>query len=315
MKHYLRALIQPAMLGFLLAGAFQTEGQQAGASRAGQPAVMLGVLEDHPGVHTGDPNFWRVRAVFEKKGSEWEAFPNPCTDLACLKGLAKRYPKEVNWTITFDGRDLGQVTARTPPQFLDLDSVGTEQITSSGPVPTVGKRSMANSGFYYSPAYRSLVAVSKPYFKDPDVWKPSHLSTELPSALRQRFRGKFPKVSNCRNPAENILRSWPYRDEDIRIGKTYSSKENWSLAELHLPGWNCDAPQEDGSPFLAQWYAIAPTGEIRFLGSGMWLIDAGDYDGDGRSEVLFAVEGFAKDGYRLFYQDLQKSAEFSFYHN
>jgi hypothetical protein len=276
---------------------------------------MVGVLEDHPGVHTGDPNLWRVRAAFEKKDSEWESFPNPCADLACLKALAKRYPKEVNWTITFDGRNLGQVTARTPPEFPDLDSVGTEQITSSGPVPTVGKRSMANSGFYYSPAYRSLVAVSKPYFNDPDVWKPSHLSTELTGALRQRFREKFPKVSNCRNPDENIPRSWPYRDEDIRIGKTYSSKENWSLAELYLPGWKCDGPQKDGSPFLAQWYAIAPTGEIRFLGSGMWLIDAGDYDGDGRSEVLFAVGGFAKDGYRLFYQDFRKSAEFSFYHN
>ena len=317
MRHDLRTLIQALLLSLWVVVPFQTVAQQVGTSVERQPEVILGVLEDHPGVYAGEPNFWRVRVLFEKKGSEWKAFPSPdsCTDLPCLKALTKSYPREVNWTIAFDGRNLGQVTTRTLPEVRGPDSVCAQQITSAGPVPTVGKRSMANSGFYFHPAYRSLVAVSKPCFKDPEVWKPAHLSTELVSALRQQFRKKFPKVSNCRNPYENILKPWPYQDEDLKMGKTYSSKENASLAELHLAGWKCDGPQEDGSPFLTQWYTIAPTGESRFLGSGMWLLDAGDYDGDGKSEVLFAVGGFAKDGYRLFYQDFNKRTEFLFYHN
>jgi hypothetical protein len=315
MKHHLHTLIQALLVSLWVVVPFRTVAQQVNASNEQPSSVMLGVLEDHPGVYAGQPNFWMVRAVFEKKGREWKAFPNPCTDVPCLRALTKSYPKEVNWTIAFDGRNLGKVTARTLPEFLSYDSVGYEEITSSGPVPTVGKRSIENSGFLFAPVYRPLVAVSKPYYRDPEVWKPSHLSTELVSALRQQFRKKFPKASNCRNPSENVLKPRPYQDEDIKMGKTYASKENWSLAELHLPGWACDGPQEDGSPFLTQWYAIAPTGEIRFLGSQMWLLDAGDYDGDGKSEVLFAVSGYNKDGYRLFYRDFSRSTEFSFsYH-
>jgi hypothetical protein len=47
----------------------------------------------------------------------------------------------------------------------------------------------------------------------------------------------------------------------------------------------------------------------------MWLVDAGDYDGDGKSEVLFAVDGYDLGGYRLFYRDFSRSSEFLFsYH-
>jgi len=91
--------------------------------------------------------------------------------------------------------------------------------------------------------------------------------------------------------------------------------ENWSLAELHLTGWECDGPQEAGSPYIDHWYAVAPTGKIVLLGSGMWLLDAGDYDGDGKSEVLFAIDGYDLGGYRFFYQNFNKSAEYVFaYH-
>ncbi len=47
----------------------------------------------------------------------------------------------------------------------------------------------------------------------------------------------------------------------------------------------------------------------------MWLLDAGDYDGDGKSEVLFAIDGYDLGGYRFFYQNFNKSAEYVFaYH-
>jgi hypothetical protein len=314
MKPISRDLVQAFALASLCAIASAAATQGVVSASGQHPEVIVGVLEDHPGLRAGASNFWRVRALFEKEGREWKALPNPCTDLPCLKALPRLYPKEVRWTIAFDGRNLGQVTARTLSEFLDPDSVGAEQITSSGPVPTVGKRSLSNAGFYYSPTYRPLVAVSRPNFKDPDVWKPSHIPEERINALRRRFRAQFPRVSNCKDPTEDVQKPWHYRDEDVRLGKTYSSKENWSIAELHLTGWKC-SDIEDGSPFLTQWYTIAPTGEIRFLGSGMWLLDAGDYDGDGKSELLFMVSGFAKDGFRLFYRDFSKSVEFTFYHN
>jgi hypothetical protein len=221
----------------------------------------------------------------------------------------------VNWTIAFDGRDLGRVKARTPADFRFYSQVGIEEITYFGAIPTVGKRAREYGGFTGDPVYRPLVAVSSPNFKDPDEWKHAQLSQQQIDTARLLFRSKFPIASNCKNPDENKLKAWNYLDGDIKIQSAYSSSNGWSLIELALTGYACDGPTDDDGPFDGQWYATAPSGKIRFLGSNMWLVDAGDYDGDGKSEVLFAVDGYDLGGYRLFYRDFSRSSEFLFsYH-
>jgi hypothetical protein len=135
------------------------------------------------------------------------------------------------------------------------------------------------------------------------------------ASLRKEFRKKFQSVENCTSPEENTAKPWLYRDEDIVPGKAYGSTKKWFVAEMSLTGWHCDGPVEDGSPFVPQWYVVEPGGTVRFLDSGMWLVDAGDYDNDGKSELVFAVSGYDWDGYELFYDDLRKSAIFKFiYH-
>ena len=288
MRHNLRGLTAALLLILWLPGALGADSFWSGASGDLKSDVILGVLEDHPGVYAGAPNYWRVRAVFEKAGDQWQAFPNPCHDLQCLKTLPAKYPAEVNWTIAFEGTNLGQVTGRTPSEFPFYASVGCQEITSSVPVPTVGTRSSEYSGFLSTPVFRPLVAVSKPHYKDPEGWKPAHLSAESLNALHEQFRRQFPRVLNCRNPNENTPKPWAYQDNDIKTGKAYSSRLNWSLAALSLTGWACDGPQETDGPFIDHWYALTPTGTIIDLGSGMQFLDAGDYDGDGKSEVLFS---------------------------
>lgn len=162
--------------------------------------------------------------------------------------------------------------------------------------------------------YRPLVAISQPNVSDPEEWKPAPLSPALVASARQQFRIKFPKETNCRSPEENIPRPWKYRDEDIHLAKAYSSKDGWSLVELNLTGYACDGPN-DGSGFIGQWYVAEPSGAVRFLGSDMWLVDAGDYDNDGKSEVLFSTDEDNTGGYRLFYRSFAKSAEFVFHHH
>ena len=51
------------------------------------------------------------------------------------------------------------------------------------------------------------------------------------------------------------------------------------------------------------------------MDSHMWLVDAGDYDGDGKSELVFAINDYNRCGYRLFYEDFGPRAVFVFrYH-
>ncbi len=273
-------------------------------SYAAEPAIILGVLEEIPGHYSGEPSFRAVRVAFQKKGREWQPFPADCPDQACLKTIASEYPPTVTWTISFSGRTLGQVTASTPKEFEYFSAVGLQKITSKQPIPAIGKRSPEFGGFSESAVLRPLIADSQPYSKDPDAWKPSHPSLDLASSVRLAFRKKFPKVSNCASEP------WQYRDADIKLNKAYSSTKGWSAVQLLLTGNRCEGPSDD--PFIDQWFAVTPHGEAMFLGEGMWLVDAGDYDNDGKSELVFAIDRYNQGGYELFYDDFKGHAAFHF---
>lgn len=279
------------------------------------PKTIVGVLEDVPGAYAGQSDFRAVRVVFQKVGDEWNPFPNDCRTLDCLTTVTANYPAKATWTIAFDGKNIGQVQTRDPKTFSFYSSIGLEDVVSGNSVPTVGKRSLEYSGFLSTPVYRPLVAVSQPNFHDPQEWKPAVLPTEIATGLRQEFRKRFPNVSNCRNPDENSLRPWPYTDADIRFAKVYRSNDNEILSSVLLDSWRCDGPSDDGSAFDLQWYLVDPDGTTRFIGSGMRLLDAGDYDRDGRSELIFIIDGYDLGGYELFYDEFAKHAVFKFsYH-
>lgn len=59
----------------------------------------------------------------------------------------------------------------------------------------------------------------------------------------------------------------------------------------------CEGPGE----FPNEWFLYA-CNKLRSIGSDLVLIDAGDYDGDGVSEVLFRIGGIGDTeyGYYLF---------------
>jgi hypothetical protein len=284
-----------------------------GITYAQEQPLILGVLEDTPGHYYGKPNYRSVRVVFRKEGEDWKAFPSDCRDQKCLSSVAAQFPSRVKWTIAFDGRNIGQVTTRNPDGFDFYSDVGQQRIASREPVPTIGEPSQEFAGFQNGTVYRPLLANSRPYFRDPEQWKPVQLPPEIAGLLRKQFRQMFPKVSNCANPEENVEKSWLYQDTDIKVIKAYSSKENWSVARVSLEEYRCDGPA--GDPFVDQWFSVSPTREIKFLDKAMWLVDAGDYDNDGRSELVFSIDDYNRGGYRLFYDHFQKRAVFEFgYH-
>lgn len=110
-------------------------------------------------------DFRSVRAVFEKVDSEWKPFPNNCRDPDCLTTVTARCPKQVTWTIAFDGRNLGRVEARTPKNFQFYSPIGFEDIVSRDPVPTVGKRLMEYSDFLGAPFIARLSRCRNQTFK------------------------------------------------------------------------------------------------------------------------------------------------------
>ena len=273
---------------------------------AAEPDVILGVLEEIPGHYAGEPLSRVVRVAFQKDGREWKAFPASCPDQECLRTIASKFPAKMTWNISFSGRGLGPVAGTSVKEFEFYSDIGIEKL--EGPAPSIGKRSAEFGGFLGSPVLRPLIANSQPLYKDPDLWRPSQVSVQADSSLRLAFRKKFPDMSSCKTG-----KPWKYRDADIGIRKTYSSSNGWRVAQLQLPMSDCEGPPDDA--FLDQWFAVSPQHEVMFLGSGMWLVDAGDYDGDGASELVFAIDRYNEGGYKLFYDGFKGHAVFAFgYH-
>lgn len=274
-------------------------------------SIFLGVLEDNHGWYAGEPNFRAVRVAFKKVGLEWKPFPSDCMNQACLKQIVVRFPPQVSWTIGINGRTLGTVVGRTPSQYSWYAAVGQQEIMSKGPIPTIGKRSP--SDFVDAAVYRPLVANSHPYFKDPERWKPISPSADLISKLRSQFRARFPKL--CRSSEdETKLETFAYTDQDVQVTKAYGSRGGWTLAELHLEAVEC-GDVEAGFDIADPWFVIDPKGSATYLDAGLWLVDAGDYDNDGHSELLFWINREDEGGYELFYDSFQKRSVFHFsYH-
>lgn len=272
-----------------------------------QAQTFVGVLEERV---EGGPPARVVRAAFEKAGDAWRALPIFCGGPACGP---EAYPAIATWTIAFDGRSLGTVSAHRPTRYRYFSDAGLLDITPNSVVPTIGARSMDYAGWVGEPVLRPLVAVSAPHAEDPQQWRRGHLSAARASIVRRAFRARFPVSNNCTDAYENRARPVPYADQDIRIARAYNSAHGWSLAELSLQGYQCDGPAD--SEFAVQTVVLSPAGEPRFLSEGLRLVDAGDYDGDDSSELVFAIDRYDRGGYEMYADDFNEHAVFEYsYH-
>ncbi len=278
------------------------------AAQTAEPELYVGALEDVAGY---EGHYNAVRAVFRKTGREWLPFPAECAEVGCLQDLKRHFPDAVTWDIGFSGRYLGQLKSQLPGLVQAVSEVGLQNVVS-GKVPKIGKRSLEYGGFIEQPVYRPLVAISEKSFRDPDNWRRAQPSAKMSARLRHAFRQRFPAVSNCKSIDDEKALPWAYRDGNIKLERFYASNRGWSVAEVALQQYRCDGPPDDA--FIDQWFAVSPKGDVTYLEGGMHLLDAGDYDGDGKSEIMFTIDRYNEGGYTLYYDDFRRHATFNFHY-
>jgi hypothetical protein len=257
-----------------------------------------------------------VRVVFHRDGANWRAFPSYCPDQTCMKTISAEFPADTYWNIVFRGKFLGKVEGQIEPNFPFYAEIGLQDIVSKTTVPTIGDRSSAYAGFLGLPAYRPLVAVSAPYYNDPDGWRAVTPPAHILALARSAFHHRFPVALNCRNPNENIVRKTAYRDDQIVTIDAYTSEKGWYLIHLTLRNYNCDGPADDpytgNTPFTDQWLAVSPADQISFLEASMSLVDAGDYDKSGSSDLVFSIDRYNQGGYVMYYNAFAQHVDFAF---
>jgi hypothetical protein len=271
--------------------------------------LYLGVLEDRAPSTTGETNRFMVRVAFQKDATGWKSLDPQCSKEACLSTGPASVPAEIDWTIVLHGESKGAVKAVTPAKWGYYSDEGTQDLATGATPPTEGERSMDFAGWAETPVYRPLVATSAPNFADPDKWAPAPLAAPVQTGLLQAFRAKFASIQNCKSPEENTLKPVAYQDADVAVSDTFVSAKGWSIATANLKDYRCDGGIDD-TAYAPQTFAVAPDGKAVFMGEGLKLLDAGDYDADGKSEVIFAISTYNRGGYDLRYNDFSGQSLF-----
>jgi hypothetical protein len=216
-----------------------------------------------------------IRPAFERTPSGWQQ----------ANGLT--LPARMKWTIAFGGENVGQVESQATAGW---DFTAYQRIlTPASAVPTVGSPSEYFAGILYNPGtkfHRPLVAVSKPYYQDPDGWKRAKLPDAVGASVRKAFRREYPHVDRCKD--EQIAeKDWKFPDSALALDVAYASKNRAFLVVAALEAGNCGFINDPDDPNSDPWFFVSPDGAVRRIGSFMSLLDAGDYDNDGQSEVVF----------------------------
>lgn len=265
-------------------------------------ALHLGILEHTKTASEKEEKILTpaVRAIFNKKEGKWITGDS-------TKGITK-------WKVLFDGKLIGNIVSNDNITSNLTSSVALQTITSpKETIPIVGEQTDEFATWADFKTYRPLILTTGDHFTDPDQWKRSKLSAKNEKLLKKEFRTKFNDVVNCKDSDDIKPKTWNYKDKDIKILKVYSSKDKWIVTSLELGPYRCDGISEDA--YVSNWFLISPTGKISYLDSGMTLIDAGDYDGDGKTEVVFLVSRYNKGGYIMYYDDFKQNVDFLFgYH-
>ena len=241
--------------------------------------IVVGVLE------TPDcgPSTRAVRPLFVRLAAGWVSLSDT--------GVTVNHPMPDEWEIAFDGRDRGRV--HTVPR-------GGE--ATLRPTPPAG----LFEGWCSPPELRPLVVVSAANFEDPDQWKPARLSDGELGSLLAPLVGERDSAFNC---PRDVEKAEPFRPRvaDLEVTQAYRDRRGRTIAGVRLRRslYRCDFLFEGA--WLTHWFELGASPHR--IGTDLDLVDAGDYDRDGASELIFWQGAYNRDGYVLVTGDLRRRVE------
>lgn len=266
-----------------------------------------------------------ARIAFQKTGAGWKSFCPPDHRIivpeSCRPAVSE-VPSR--WNVVYRNEAKGSIeTIPYRPRFLA--DVGLFRIEDADSVPTVGEQDNEFAGHIPHSGYRPLVMLANPNYSDPQAWSPLDVNEVDPGELWRPFVNAAGDATACSvdGDGEEKAVSWDYQLKHVRVFQAFASKQSGArLVALHLDPTlnNCDGPR--ARAWSTFWFLIDGKSRVKPLefltrnsaagrGYVAKMLDWGDYDSDGQSEMIFWVEGNNEDGYALFYDSFSKEVTFS----
>jgi len=271
------------------------------AGPAQSPTTPLVAVLEHP--QCKKPSQIMVRPLFTKDHDEWMA-------LGSREILDRAVPGERQWTITLDGRNRGilRTTAARPDTPGDRFTRDMLLELAPGQQPLhIANIKKQFGGWCEPPPDRPLVLVNGDNFRDPDAWKPFTPSAGVRQIVFPAFHRAVDSVYNCpKDPEKAVL--FDYTWSDLKIVAGYRDRVGRTIVAVELDprAWTCDALRDP--IWDMHWFRFVDQPVL--FGRSLELVDAGDYDADGKSELLFWHSGYDEDGYTLFSPDFTKRVDY-----
>ncbi len=264
-----------------------------------------------------------ARVAFRATKGGWRAFPSPDIALSGTTAatahnawVREEVEKPFHWKVCFNGRQFGTFETELRDGKM-ASELGVHRPRPGQETPSVGVPSLEFGGWHEKPIHRPLVLTTTGSCADPDRWHreapPNTVVARAAPMLRKATTGIF----RCNAAGESI--PYDYRDDKIVVGKSYVSTHGDRVVTLSVnrdvlkpcPFEMIDFEQ----PWKRHTFAVRRGGEVVYLGSQMALVEAGDFDGDGKSELVFKYELYNHDGYTLFFDAFRRSASYGWiYH-
>lgn len=178
-----------------------------------------------------------ARALFVKKGNIWKK-------IDMMSGITLSSLNTIEWFIAFDGRNLGKLKTIDPTtEKIDFFSKNYERdkillFERPETLPEIENKERLFEGWCEPPILRPLVLVNKPFYKDPERWRPFRPDVEYKAKLLPEMKNAIgDKAYKCGYSGESTTVPWDFQIYDLILYKSYRSESGKVLISIGLAAY------------------------------------------------------------------------------
>lgn len=284
-----------------------------------QEPIFLGILETHntnwPCKKSSDVNefYSFIRLAFILENKKWIPINVSKKEMLIydiesykFKPFDKSYYKKIFTTyyMLYDIQNIGAINSIESNEFPDENIWRSVISIKEKKLPRIGKISDSFTDDYCGEtSYRPIIVSTVQNFKDPLNWKLNRNSIDkkilndvvknYSAILQKEYGGKATFEDDHEEiPEGNAIykRSYISKNNDLLINIVFKAKRG---------------------TIFPKWFYVS-NNEIKYLGSYKNLVDAADYDNDGFTDFIFFETTYNSCGYILYYDNMQKKADFGY---